>query len=103
MTILGRNVRVPGGEIDILARDGDDLVFVEVRARRSSPGSAAESLHAPKLRRMWNCALAYCEAKNEDPEQVRIDVVSIDLADDGRVAAIEHFRGVEIPDGGSEW
>lgn len=97
MTVIGRNVRVPGGEIDIVARDGADLVFVEVRTRRALPGVAAESVDETKLERMWTCAMAYCEREDVDPETVRIDVVSIDLDRAGRVAAVEHFRGVEIP------
>lgn len=97
LQIVGRNVRVPGGEIDIVARDGDDLVFVEVRTRRALPGAAAESLDEAKLDRMWSCAMAYCDREQADPETVRIDVVSIDLDSTGRVAAVEHFRGVEIP------
>lgn len=98
MTILARNLRTPGGEIDILARDGADLVFVEVRTRRAVPGLAAESLGPAKLRRMWQCAMDYCEAAPADPATVRVDVIALDLAFDGRVAAVEHFRGLEIPD-----
>lgn len=97
MTVVGRNVRVPGGEIDIVARDGDDMVFVEVRTRRALPGAAAESVDDVKLERMWSCAMAYCERESVDPERVRVDVVSIDLDGAGRVSAVEHFRGVEIP------
>jgi putative endonuclease len=97
MTIVGRNVRVPGGEIDLIARDGADLVFVEVRARRALPGAAAESLDDAKLQRMWDCAMAYCDRESLDPETARIDVVSIDIDDRGRIAAFEHFRGIEIP------
>lgn len=97
MQVVGRNVRVPGGEIDIVARDGADLVFVEVRTRRALPGAAAESVDEAKLERMWSCAMAYCEREELDPETMRIDVVSIDLDRTGRVAAVEHFRGVEIP------
>jgi putative endonuclease len=97
MTILARNVRVPGGEIDLIARDGADLVFVEVRARRAATGSAAESLGTAKLRRMWDCAMAYCERASIDPETARVDVVAVDLDDSGRVASCQHYRAVEIP------
>ena len=46
LAVLARNARTPSGEIDIVARDGADVAFVEVRARRASPGAAAESLDA---------------------------------------------------------
>ena len=98
MRILGRKVRVATGEIDIVARDGEDLVFVEVRTRRAMPGSAAESIDPRKLLRMWHCALAYCDAHDADPGLVRIDVISIDINAAGKIGAIEHFRGVEIAD-----
>ena len=43
MTVVGRQVRLPSGEIDIVAREAAETVFVEVRTRRASPGAAAES------------------------------------------------------------
>ncbi len=98
MRVVARNVRTRGGEIDIVADDGNDVVFVEVRTRRATPGLAAESLGPAKLRRMWQCAMDYCEAAGVDPGRARVDVVSIDLSPGGQAAHVEHFRGVEIPD-----
>ncbi len=98
LEIVARNVRTPSGEIDLVARDGGDVVFVEVRTRRAERGTAAESLDARKLRRMWRCAMEFCEARALDPELVRIDLVSLDIAARDAVAHIEHFRGLEIPD-----
>jgi len=98
MQIVARNVRTRGGEIDLIAHDGDDVVFVEVRTRRAIPGLAAESLGPEKLRRMWQCAMDYCESSEVAPERARIDVISIDLAPGHQAAHVEHFRGVEIPD-----
>jgi putative endonuclease len=98
MAIVARNVRTHAGEIDLLARDGEDLVFVEVRTRRAAPGAAAESLTAAKLQRMWQCAMEYCESNTLDPSCVRIDLVSVDLAADGTVQSVEHFPALEIPD-----
>ncbi len=96
--IIERNARTPSGEIDIVARDGGDVAFVEVRTRRAERGTAAESLDTRKLQRMWRCAMEYCEERGLDPERVRIDLVSLDLGPRGAVAHIEHFRGLEIPD-----
>ena len=58
MTILARNVRVPGGEIDLLCRDGADTVCVEVRTRRSAPGTAAESVSSTTRARLGRAAFA---------------------------------------------
>ena len=42
MVVIARNTRTPGGEIDLIAADGEDIVFVEVRTRRAVPGLAAD-------------------------------------------------------------
>lgn len=96
-SIIARNARTHGGEIDIVAADGDDVVFIEVRTRRAIPGLAAESLTPAKLQRMWQCAMDYCDTNAIAPERARIDVISIDLGPAGAADHIEHFRGIEIP------
>ncbi|MGH2608405.1 MAG: YraN family protein [Tepidiformaceae bacterium] len=96
LRILARNVRVPGGEIDLLAEEADDLVFVEVRTRKAADGAAIESLNAAKLRRMWRSAMAYCDAHEVDPARARLDVVSIDLDGAGRVVNVFHYRAMEL-------
>ena len=97
MQVIARNVRVGRIEVDLIAEDGDDLVFVEVRTRRGDPGLAAESLSPAKLQRMWRCAIGYCDERGIPPERVRIDVVAVDLDGRGVARAVEHFRGIEIP------
>jgi len=60
LTILARNWRCRFGEIDLIARDGTTLVFVEVRARSSrSHGGAAESISAAKRRKLTATAHQY--------------------------------------------
>ena len=98
MRILARNVRTPAGEIDIVAADGADVAFVEVRTRRAGPGSAAESLTPVKIRRMWQCAMEWCEAAGVDPERARLDVVSVDLGPGGQAAHVEHLRALDVPE-----
>jgi putative endonuclease len=98
MRVIARNVRVGRIEVDFIAEDGDDVVFVEVRTRRGAPGLAAESLAPDKLRRMWQCAMGYCEEQGIPPERARIDVVAIDLDAKGAARDIAHFRGIEIPE-----
>lgn len=97
MRVVARKVRTRGGEIDLIAHDGEDVVFVEVRTRHAGPGLAAQSLTPVKLRRMWQCAMDYCETAGVEPERARIDVISIDVGPRGETASIEHFRGIEIP------
>ena len=60
MTILERNFRTPSGEIDIIARDGDYLVFVEVKYRKNAAkGYALEAINPKKQSRIRKTALQY--------------------------------------------
>lgn len=96
-TILARNLRIARHEIDLLIRDGQTLVFVEVRTRRGTAGLAAESLEPAKLQRLAAAAFAYCEQHGIDPDATRLDAVTVDLDASGRARAIHHFRGIEPP------
>ena len=88
--IVARRYRRRGGELDIIARDGPTLVFVEVKARDSHEfGGAAEAVTARKRRRMAQLALDFVARNRLDGCACRFDVVTVHL-DDGR-AAIEVF------------
>lgn len=90
--ILARRYRTRFGEIDIVAQDGQTVVFVEVKARRSDRfGSAAESVTLWKQRRLAAMALDYLSwvGRLEDP--CRFDVVAIDGLGSDHVS-IRHIR-----------
>jgi len=77
LTILERNYRCRFGEIDIVARSGAQLVFVEVRARRTEAfGGAAGSITAAKRRRLVAVARHYLAARRVD-RPCRFDVVLV--------------------------
>ncbi len=85
LVIVERNWRRRVGEIDLVARDGDVLVFVEVRLRRRSDyGGAAESITAAKRARMTAAANAYLAALSPAPA-CRFDAVLLDSLDPARV------------------
>lgn len=68
LTILARNFRTRAGELDLVARDGRTLVFVEVRMRRSaSHGGAVESITAQKRRRLVAAANGYLAMLGREP------------------------------------
>ena len=96
MTILARNVRLKASEVDILARDGEDLVFIEVRTRRAMPGAAGESLDARKRNKMWAAAMEYCERESLDPSRARLDAILVELDARGVVRSVQHLRGLEL-------
>ena len=76
--IVERNFRCQVGELDIIARDGDVLVFVEVRSRADDEhGSAVEMIRRTKQRRVARVAAYYLATVAPDFEQCRFDVVAI--------------------------
>jgi putative endonuclease len=79
--ILERRYRTDHGEIDIIAMDGETLVFVEVRAKATAEcGTAAESVTREKQRRIVRMAAVYLAMHNLVDPQCRFDVVAIDEA-----------------------
>jgi len=89
-TILERNFRCREGEIDIIALQGDCLVFVEVRAR-SSPnmGTPEESITPAKGQRLVALAQTYLQSHKDLPTEWRIDVVAIDMNRQGKPSRVE--------------
>lgn len=95
--IVGRNVRLPSGELDIVALDGSTLVFVEVKAGRTDaalgperPAHAVDRRKQIKLRRLAREWIA----KRRGPSGVagyRFDVVGVSFGHDGR-PDVDHIR-----------
>ena len=75
-----RNFRCPLGEVDIIARDGDTLVFMEIKTRKGrSIGYAKEAVNARKKRQISKVALAYMKSIDCSDLRARFDVVAISL------------------------
>jgi putative endonuclease len=95
MTVLARNWRCREGEIDIVARDGDAVVFCEVKARTGNsyedPMAAVGPRKADRLRRLAERWLA--DHGGPPSGGVRIDLVGVVLPERG-AARVEHVRGV---------
>jgi putative endonuclease len=91
--IIETNFRVKEGEVDIIARDGDCLVFVEVRAK-SGPtfGSPEESVTTRKKEHLKNVAARYQETHDGLPQQWRIDFVAVELDRGGKPRRIEVIK-----------
>jgi putative endonuclease len=81
LTLLTRNYRCRGGEIDLVARDGETLVFVEVRLRRSAAfGGAAASITGAKRTRLRHAAGHFLAHLGREPA-CRFDAVLLDALD----------------------
>lgn len=90
--IIARNWRCEVGEIDLVARDGAGLVFVEVRTRRGRAlGSPEESITAAKQARLIDLAEAYVQAEHWDGSW-RIDVVAVEMDRRGRLLRVDHYE-----------
>ena len=93
LVILARNLRSRLGEIDLLARDGPTLVFVEVKARRGLPGDPPEAaVNARKRARLARLALGYLAARRLGERPCRFDVVGVLLDKAGGVTGVRHLR-----------
>ncbi len=87
--ILERNWRCRYGEIDLVVSDGDQIVFVEVRARRD--GHALESVTLPKRRRLITLAYEYLAARALPATTLwRIDVIAVKVSGQ-RITDCEHL------------
>lgn len=86
--ILARNVRGRRGEIDLVARDGATIVFVEVKARRAGAVSSLEAVDALKRRRLVRAALEYMAVRRLVGVATRFDVAAVALDAHGAPAEV---------------
>jgi len=91
MKFLTANFRSPRGEIDLIFRDGDCLVFVEVKTRSSEEWTRpASAVNAERRRRLTRAALDYLRLLRNPPVKVRFDIVEV-LLHDGAVREVRHL------------
>lgn len=84
------NYRCPEGEIDIIAKHKDFLVFIEVRTKKSLEfGSPEESITPTKIGKLIAVASRYRQTHNNLPALWRIDVVAVELNQEGKLSRIE--------------
>jgi putative endonuclease len=99
LTVLARNYRCRGGEIDIVAREGSVTVFVEVKERRGPRfGAGHEAVTTGKRLRIVHAARLYAASRGLSESPLRFDVVSIDWEGEGQ-PVIRHDRGAFDADG----
>jgi putative endonuclease len=92
LRLVTRNYRCQSGEIDLIMRDGDTLVFVEVRQRKSSDyGSPLETVSVAKQRKILSASQHYLQSEKISSRQaMRFDVVGV--IHDGKQARIDWVR-----------
>ena len=98
MLILDRNWRPHSsevvGEVDLIARDGDALVIVEVKTRRSLAfGAPVEAVTRRKIRQLRSLALALLDGRSIHAPALRFDLVAVTIPPAGQ-PVVEHLRAV---------
>ena len=98
MHILDRNWRPHGseavGEVDLIARDGDALVIIEVKTRRSLAfGTPVEAVTRRKIRQLRSLALAWLDERSIHAPAMRFDLVAVTIPPAGQ-PVVEHLRAV---------
>ena len=100
--IVARSQRMRLGEIDLIAVDGDTLVFVEVKTRKScDAGHPAEAVTPRKQAKLTQLAQVYRKRHQLDRTPSRFDVVAVTWAEESRQPRIDHyvnaFQAIEEP------
>lgn len=98
--IIDTNFRCREGEIDIIAEKGEQLVFIEVRARTGSElGTPEESITLSKRQKLIEVANAYLQTHEGLHVSWRIDVVAVELGPGGSVSRVELIENAVTGDG----
>lgn len=94
MVLLDRNWRCEAGEIDLVLREGDDLVVCEVKTRSSEVGGTPhEAVDARKVARLRRLAALWLASHPARPRDVRLDLVAVMRPRRGEMR-LEHVRGI---------
>ncbi len=94
--IVARNHRTRFGELDVVARNDDTLVFIEVKTQRAAPGlDPWRSLHERKRTQVRRMAAAYLADVTERPRglELRFDAVAVVIDARGRLVSVDHLEG----------
>lgn len=92
LRIVDRNFRCRMGELDIIARDGATLVFVEVRTVAGSAfGAARERVTKRKIHKLRQLAMYYIQSKKLAALPLRFDVIAVTMKPDGSLLSLDHI------------
>lgn len=92
-TLVEANVRTPYGEIDLIARQGNVFVFVEVKTRTSTRfGYPEEAITPRKTAHLLAAIEHYVQEHPDEVDEWRVDVIAIEVPREGRKPRITHFE-----------
>jgi len=95
LAVVARNYRTRWGELDIVARDEQRLVFCEVKTRRLGSSQPLEGLRETQQRRIRRMAVAWLAEQSDGgfAPELRFDAVGVTFDATGRLVALEHLEG----------
>ncbi len=97
MSVIARRYSTPAGEIDLIMKDGDTIVFVEVKTRRDDSLSDPEdAVNAQKRRKLTGCARGFVNERKLHDRPCRFDIVAVILPPAGE-PSIKHIPEAFMP------
>jgi putative endonuclease len=93
--VLARNHQTRWGELDLVAYDGDTLVFCEVKTRRGTSRTPLEAITPAKARQVRRMAAAWLAETRDRPHaaDLRFDAIAVSVDATGRLEALDHLEG----------
>src|SRR3954454_22856429 len=93
--VLARNHQTRWGELDLVAYDGDTLVFCEVKTRRGTSRTPLEAITPAKARHVRRMAAAWLAETRDRPHaaDLRFDAIAVSVDATGRLQALDHLEG----------
>ncbi|MFH1744782.1 MAG: YraN family protein [bacterium] len=93
--IIGQNIKLSYKELDIVARHENKIIFIEVKTKISNKfGTADENMNSRKLHHLKKAIGMYVENKRLDPDNIRLDLISIDIDRIKKIAKIKHYKDI---------
>lgn len=93
--ILENNFAMYGGEIDLIARKSDTIIFVEVKTRTGNQfGTGGDNINFWKKKHLLTAAMDYLHKNSVERSDFRIDLIEVNLNGNGEVASIEHLEDI---------
>ncbi len=104
MRVVARRFRTPAGELDLVMRSADAIVFVEVKARRAADSQPLEAVTPEKQRRLLRAARGFLRSQRLEDSPYRFDLVAV-VGDTHNPAAlrIEHVIDAFVPPRATGW
>lgn len=94
--VVDKNFRTRFGEIDLIVKKSNVLIFVEVKCRIGGQGEPEWQINRKKISRVKKMAQAYLIKKSPDYEDLRIDVVCLVLSAKNKIMRIKHYKSVSF-------